>query len=407
MALYGQGVFRSVTIATETTFGTQASGPGQLLRRVQFQMEENPPVAQSQEINPDGMPLDTFLGMISASGSLSGQLSPGSYKMIFEAIMRGTWTAGVTRTMTDSVLTIGGGGVITLTSAASNFLTVGFKRGDIVRFSGITGAPIALNAINLIVTAVTATTMTLAPNSTAVAWTGGSQASVIVAVTGKKVFTPVQASQVDRSFTVEDWSSDTSLSRLGRGIKFSQISLNVQPNGYVNFSTAFAGKNIDRATSRVYASPTAASTSLGVRTPVGQVLYGGSVLGYITGFNIQIAQALQPAMVVGPVDGTPAIAVGMITVNGSIQALLTSDTMTADFIAQNDVELCLFMPVATAASSDFVSIYVPRARLMGRQAQDSDRLIARSYPFSSIQMVAGGSGTAYDNSLVTIQDSLA
>lgn len=404
---YEVGVNRIIVLATETTFGVAASGPGQILRRTNFSMDKQPPEAQSAEINPDAQMVDSHLGMPMVSGSLSGQLSPGSYKEIFEGLFRGTWTAGVTAAgISDSTLSIGGDGTLTLGSTATNFLTALFKKGDVARLSGVTATPATINATNLLITNVAAAAITMAPNAAAVAWVSG-QSAVALTVVGKKLIVPNQGSQVDRSYSIEDWQSDSSKSHLGTGIKFGQVALNVQPNGYVNMQVAFTGKNRYDTGVRVYATPTGASTSIGVRSVAGKVIYQGAVIGYVTGFSVQISQALQPAVTIGAIDGTVKIAAGMILVRGSIQVLATSDTMTADFLDEVDVEVALFIPTSTAGNADFVNAYIPRTRLLSNQRQDSDRLLMRSYTLGGLQKVSGGAGTAFDRTTITMQDSLA
>lgn len=409
MAEYDVGINRQIIIATESSFGVQGAGPGQLLRRTWVSMEPAPPEAQSQEITQDAQILDAFLGMPAVQGQLTGQLSPGTYKMIFEGLVRGTWAAtSAIASISDSALTIGGDGTITFSSATSNFLTSGIKNGMIVRLTGATAGRAGINSINLLVLAVAANALTMAPNAAAVAWTASTESSITLTPVGKRVMMPQIANQVDRSFSIEDWRSVTAQSQLARGVKFGSISLSVNPNGYVNFQASFAGKNIDRSGTQVYSTPGTQSTSVGVRPVSGTVAYAGAVIGYVSGFNLQMSQALQPAQVIGAVDGSPKIAVGTLMARGSMQVLSTDDTLTTDFLSQNDVQLTLFLPTGAQASADFVSVYIPRARLVGRQEQDSDRLIMRSFNFSTLQKASGsGTGTAYDNTGLVIQDSLA
>ena len=86
-----------------------------------------------------------------------------------QALLRGTWTVGVTLTATDSTMSVDPtSGLITFGSATQNFLTTAFKKGDVIRLAGLTGALLGLNQANLRCVGVTAHALTLAPNAAAV-----------------------------------------------------------------------------------------------------------------------------------------------------------------------------------------------------------------------------------------------
>ena len=243
------------------------------------------------------------------------------------------------------------------------------------------------------------------------AWASG-QAAVVVTVTGKTLIQPLLAAQVQRSYTMEDWDAANARSRLGLGLKVGSIGLAVQPNGFVNLQASLAGKRLVRAGSRVYASPTAESTADGIRPVNGTVLYdrvgtAGAIIGYITGFNIQISQALQPVPTIGASDGVPKISTGMMGVRGTITMLTTDDNFDDDFFQQADVEVMLVIPNSAAVGADFLALYLPRMRLVSAQRTDSDRAIMRSYGFAGYRKSTAGAGSAWVNTTVMMQDTLA
>lgn len=405
--VYARGVTRSVVVAAETTFGVQGAGPGQLLRRTSFTMDNQPPEIQSTEITEHSQALDARLGVNALAVTLAGQLSPGTYKLFLAGLLRGTWTAGVSASaMSDTALTINGTtGVATLSSTLTNFLTTGFKKGDVMRFSGVTSPAAAVNGVNLRCIGVAAGNLLISPNPALVAWASG-QSSVGLAVTGKKLFTPYQSFQVYQSFSIESWNPGISESQLGLGIRPTQISLAAQPNGWVNFQMSAAGQVDQFTNAQVYTTPTDQSTSSGVTPTSGKISYLGTDLAYITGFNLQMAAAAQPVPGIGA-KNVADIFMGMITARGSITCLTTNDTFTADFINENEVDIELFLPNSPAATADFVSVYIPRTRLWSNNRQDSDRALMRTVNFGALQQINGGVGTAVDNTTVVLQDSLA
>jgi hypothetical protein len=406
--VFARGIARQITLAPETSYGVLASGPGQTMRRTSFTMDNNPPEIQSTEITPDSQAVDAHLGVPALQSSLAGQLSPGTYKSLFEALLRGTWTAGVSLTgVTDTSLAIDPvTGLLSLGSNLSNFFTTGFKKGDVVRLSGLIAPAVAMNGINLRTVNVAAHLLTFAPNAAAVAWTTG-QTSVGIAVAGKKLMAPLAALQVDRSFSIEDWAPELSVSLTGLGIKPTSIALNTQPNGWTNFQCSLVGKTSQSAGAQVFTTPVAPSTAGGVRGAAGSITYAGTDLAYVTSFNLQLTAAAQPVPAIGSIDGAPNIFMGAIGVRGTLQALSTNDTMLADFINENEVETALFLPVSAAAGADFLSVYIGRNRLFSATRQDSDRAIMRSLNFGALRQVNGGTGTAWDNTTIVIQDSLA
>jgi hypothetical protein len=357
--IFARGVARQITLAPETTYGVQAAGPGQTLRRVSFTMDNAPPEIQSTEITPDSQIVDAHLGVPMLQSSLSGQLSPGTYKALFEALLRGSWTAGVALSgVTDTSMAIDGTtGLLTLGSAASNFLTTAFKKGDVVRLSGLIAPATALNGVNLRCVGVAAHTTTFAPNSAAVAWASG-QTSVGIAVAGKKLIVPLASSQIDRSFSIEDWTPEITTSHLGLGLKPTSIAMNTQPNGWTNFQASLVGKTLSPSGAQIFTTPVAPSTSGGVRGAAGAVTYQGSDMAYITSFNLQLAAAAQPVPAIGSIQGAPNIFMGMITARGTFQCLLTNDSFGSDFINENEVETNLFLPVSAASGADFINVYI-------------------------------------------------
>ena len=71
--------------------------------------------------------------------------------------------------------------------------------------------------------------------------------------------------------------------------------------------------------------------------------------------------------------------------------------------------------LARERNDDFAAIarqreahfHVPRTRLYSSTRQDGDRAISRSLNFGGLRQINGGTGTAWDNTTVVIQDSLA
>jgi hypothetical protein len=57
------------------------------------------------------------------------------------------------------------------------------------------------------------------------------------------------------------------------------------------------------------------------------------------------------------------------------------------------------------ANSPVFSIRIPRLKLGSPIKDDGPKALIGTYPFQMIKYTAGGTGTAYDNSTVTMQDT--
>ena len=414
MAQFARGISKVVTLSSaETTFGTQGAGPGQELRRLDLNMSLGVQEIASREILPTAMLRSVRQGPRQATGQLMTELSPGSYKALFQALLRGAFTAGVTTAaMTDTTLSINGTtNVITLGSAATNFLSIGFKMGDVCRLAGIIVAAgvtsqqaAAMNGTNIRCTGVTANTITFAPNPNFSAW-ASAQTGVTLDVVGKKLFTP-ETGQIYTSYTLEEWYSDVSISDLWTGLLVSQAAINIPPSGYMTANFSLAAQNMAESSVQVYPTPGALSAAAGLTAVNGKITYAGADLAYITGANLQISVDTQPAMVAGS-NIAAAIFQGEIQVRGTLSCLLTSDTLTTDFLSENVVSLELYGTTSPANGADFMSFFLPQVKLFGGPKQDSPTAITRSFNFVATENVAGGAGTEFDQTVIVMQDSLA
>jgi hypothetical protein len=75
----------------ETTFGTQSSADGQVLRRVSSSLALTKDVFSSNEVRPDQQVADLRHGVKRAGGQINGELSKGTYDDFIAAALRSTW----------------------------------------------------------------------------------------------------------------------------------------------------------------------------------------------------------------------------------------------------------------------------------------------------------------------------
>ena len=137
---FARGVNKTLCIVPETTYGVAPAGGagiGQLLRRVTAMFNTNTTLIASQEITPSQQTTDARQGPRSVQGTLSGQMSPETYTLLWEALARNNFANGVTTgSLTDTVLSMNNvTGALDLASPSTNWVTLGFRLGDIIQLS--------------------------------------------------------------------------------------------------------------------------------------------------------------------------------------------------------------------------------------------------------------------------------
>jgi hypothetical protein len=65
------------------------------------------------------------------------------------------------------------------------------------------------------------------------------------------------------------------------------------------------------------------------------------------------------------------------------------------------------MAADTTNASDFVAFSMSAVKLTGDAPDDGEKAIIRTYPFTAQINAAGGAALANDQTIITVQDSLA
>jgi hypothetical protein len=162
MTFIPSGVQKSVIVGKESTWGTKpAAGTGKYVRRVSLDLNLTRDNYESAEISSTAQTSDVRNGMNKVEGTLSAELSCGTYSDLFASIARGAWVTGSTNT----AAVIAANAVSNkLIRSAGDWLALGFRVGDPVVVSGFT-APATANNTSFVVVAVTSTDLTLGGNT--------------------------------------------------------------------------------------------------------------------------------------------------------------------------------------------------------------------------------------------------
>ncbi len=415
MPTIASGTNKSVVIKKQSAQGTIAppTGPfGQLLRRTQSTLDKKKATYGSKEIRPSQQRSDMRHGVVSVDGTISGELSVGTYQAFTESILRQVSQAPVTYTpaANDVVAAATGGSTGTFTLTAGNFLTGNLmKVGKVIRCTGFTTTATANNAKNFIITALTTNgkvmTVSTLDGSAVVAKT--ETAAVTFTEVGRSCQIPVTGQTRDY-YTIEHYFSDLSpvLSERFVDCVPSQMDVKLPATGMATVDFNIMGLDMVTGAAQYFTTPLAASTGSNLAAVNGLVFLAGQAIGLITGMNFSVKGG---HTTIGGVVGSnkePDIFPGSIDVDGQLTILFTDATTRDYFLNETEVSLFCVFTTTNAANADFIAYSMPRVKMGGASKDDGDgKGLVMTMPFTALENVAGGNNTPTAASTIVIQDS--
>lgn len=398
------GLNKQVKIKREVSYGTVPSAASsQLLRRVSSSFNLQKDTYRSNEIRADRQIADFRHGVRRVQGSISGELSPGTYADIFSQMVQKEWVAGTS--IASLSLTIAGSGpTYTVTRGSGDFLTGGIKIGDVVRLS--VGSLNAANINkNLLIVALTATVATVIPLNGVAMVAEGPIATCTLAVQGKKTFIPT-SSHTNISFALEHWFSDVPSSEVFSGVKFNSARISLPPTGLATVELSATGKDITTAGSEYFTSPTAVTTTTALAAVNGVLTVGGTQQAIVTGLEINLAPAQSGDPVVGS-NAVPTQFPGMIQVSGQITAQFDAATLRDIFVNETESSLAVALTTDNTATAGFCTFVMSRIKIGGADKSDGEGGIVQTLPFQALLNTGGGTSLANDATTLSMQDTSA
>jgi hypothetical protein len=399
-----QGVKKVVSYKKQTGLGVAASGSGgQELRRVTSTINLTKETFQSNEIRSDQQIADFRHGSRQSTGTLSGELSAGTYKDFLQSVLRKDFVA-ITSLTAAAVTIVASTGIITFQTG--NPLTGGVKIGNVVKITVGSVNAANLNK-NLLVTGVTATTLTVKTlNGSALADNATSVTGVTIAIPGKYTYVP-ETSQTNDYYTVEHWFSDVAQSEVYTDIKQTNAQVKIPANGMATIDFPLVGLNVTTGTSQVLTSPTAITTG-GVTAGVnGLLLVAGTPVAIVTSIDFDINGNVAVAdAVVGSLT-RPDVFQGIVGATGTFSAYFTDATFRDYFINETEVSIIVALTTDSTATADFVSFTMSRVKIGGADVTDGASGLTRTFPFTALKNTAGGAAVANLATTIMVQDSLA
>lgn len=314
------------------------------------------------------------LGSRSVGGNYPCDLSVNSFDTLFEATLRGTFVAPIVLTsaeMTSITVT-----TFEIVAVAGSWITEGVKVGDVVRLSG--SATAANNDINLLVAAVTAST--LAVQGTPLTVDAGADAGFTLTVL-KKLIQP--AIPTKRSFTIEEYMIDIDQSALFGGNRFDGFTLTGTPDGMAIIDFPVVGASQDplaTGSSPFYTDPTL-SESIGLVFVDAQISLAGEALIDATAFSLTLALGMAGLPVIGSTV-TPDVFDGKAVMSGSITALRNDLDRLTEFDAETEFELHILLEEPTGVPKGALSFFLPLLKFTGVDAPlGADGAMLETLPF--------------------------
>jgi len=401
-----QGINKITVIKAQTGLGVPATGAGgQVLRRKTSVAKKTRATYTNDEIVQHQQSTGVNLGTAATSWDFDGLLSPGTYAVPLQSLLRKAFAAGAATTA--AAITIAGAGpTYTVTRGTGSYLADGIKIGDVVTVgSGSFNAANAGN--NLLVAALTATVATVVTINGSAMVAEGPVAGGVMTVAGKKSLAPMTG-HTDTLFTVEEWYGDLSKSELFPDLRIGQADIGLPASGNATIKLASQGLGVrTRGNAQVLTSP-AAATSTPVLTAVrGVVLANGVPQQGITSISMTIKANLTE---VGPVVGSnfnPDMSRGRVEVTGTFSALFDNTTLGALYDNETVTSLVAVMAADTTNGADFVAINLSAIKLTDDAPDDGEKAIIRTYPFTAQLNAAGGAAQPSDMTILSIQDSKA
>lgn len=388
----------SLAHKVESTWGTAAgTSGGQLMRHVSSSLQVVKDSYQSNEKRTDQQVFDMRHGFRRASGSVEAELSVTTYDAWMEALLRGTWTSGISKSNTELTSVAASNTNSRFEFGGGSLITEGFKVGDVVRFSNLSVA--ANNDVNFIVTAIDDANDRLSVYPAPTDMTADSAFTVVVQ--GRKLLTGT----VNRSFTIEQIYPDIDVSELFTGMRVGQGQFRLPPTGMATCTWDFMGKDgtiLDGGSAPYFSSPTV-ETATGVLAAVsGAATVNGAVSNLITGIDFNATNNLTSQPVVGT-NFAPEIFYGRHVVTGTISLFMESKTQIEYFINEAEIDVVVLMETGAVLPKDFLAFHFPRIKLSGVQKQiASEGGVIASFPF---QALLKGTATGYDSTTWSVQRS--
>lgn len=397
-----QGVAKQVAYKKESTFGVVPAASGaKLLRRVSASFNLNKETYESNEIRTDRQVADFRHGVRSAAGSLSGELSAGSYADFMGSLVAKDFAAASLGAAVSITVTVSGS-TYKFVRSTGDWLASGYRPGMVVRTTGLT--TVADNGRNFLIVAATALELTFVPLDGVAPTAQGTAASATFTAPGKVTQVP-QSGHTEDSYSFEQWYSDIAQSEVFSGCKVGSMSVSLPATGLTTIDFSFVGKDLaQKGTTQYFTSPTAQSAE-GIFAAVnGALVINGVPAALITSADFAVERATENAVVVGS-NSLADIMTGRIRVTGNLSVYFIDAAFRNYFDSETPISLVMALTENNEGASDFITFTLPKIKVGSFNVDDVETGLSASCSFQALlnDITTGG----LPATTIAIQDSKA
>jgi len=398
------GISKLLVAKKQSALGTKATADSaQYYRRTSSNIELTKDTYESAEIRPDRQVADFRHGLRKVGGTISGELSTGTYQSFMESTLGAAASTAVSSgALTDVTAATTTGTAGTFTTVGANWLTLGFKVGMVVRWTGWTVAT-GNNTKNMLITALTSTVMTVTTlDGTAIV--SKASGDSVTAASSKFISIPLTAHTKDY-WTIEHAYSDITQSEQFTDCVFTKMDVKLPPTGMSTVDFSVIGLDMDTSTSAYFTTPTAV-TSTGILAAVNGALYvGGTKVATVTGLDFSVDNG---STAVGAVVGSnvsPDVTAGIYKVSGNATVLFQDATLRDLFDNETESSLVGVFTDSNSAAAGYQSFVIPRLKFGGAAKDDGVKSLTMTMPFTALLNSSGGAGTSSQQTTFTVYDS--
>lgn len=397
-----KGVSKQVAYKKEATWGTVPAASGaKLIRRVTASFNLNKETYESNEIRTDRQVTDFRHGVRSADGSLSGELSAGSYSDFMGSLLAKDFAA-VTFGAAVSVTVTVSGSTYKFVRTTGSWITSGFRPGLVVRTTGLTTN--GDNGRNYLIVAASALELTFVPLDGVAPTAQGTAASATFTAPGKATQVPTSGHTED-SYSFEQWYSDIAQSEVFSGVKVASMNVSLPATGLTTIDFSFVGKDLaQKGTTQYFTAPTA-QNSEGIFAAVnGALIVNGVPVALVTSADFSVERATENATVVGS-NSISEIMTGRIRCSGNLSVYFTDASFRNYFDAETPVSLVMALTESNSGDSDFISFTIPKVKFGSFTVDDGELGMSASCSFQALLNDVTTAGLP--TTTIAIQDSAA
>ena len=415
---------KQVVIGKQSAKGTiavAATATAQYLRFNSFTQDQTNETYMSDEMRPDRQVGGVFIGPQDGNGSCSGELTPGTFEAFEAAVLRKVFVAGSSDSANETLVSgdvSGAAATFTRSDAVGSWLVDGFKVGDVVQQTGWAAAAddtdaTANNAHNFLITALSATVMTVLAIDGVAIVAKDESAEVTTTVQGQKCWTPATKHTEDW-FTIEHYYSDVDLSEVFWDCKPTNMSVSAPATGIptVDFNILGLQMTPEGGDESSYFTsddvPLAITGTDAVHTGKAVIVIQGVNQVFCTGVDFEINGNAEVGSAVMGSNIKSGIYDKRLEVKGNFKALYQDDVISALYRAGTKISLSIVLPDSDAPDSAFIAISIPSAKVTSG-AKEGDNEISHSFGFTAEFNSDGDDGvTCTKDSLATtlsLQDS--